>query len=107
MTISESEFQKKVIKELSQRYPGAVILKNDPNYIQAIPDWLMLFGNHWAAFEIKRHQNAHIQPNQEYYIDLMDEMSFARFIYPENKEKVFDELQRSFGIGWVTRFSVR
>jgi len=107
MTLSESEFQKRIINELALRYPGAIILKNDPEYIQGIPDWLMLYGRTWAAFEIKKSENSRIQPNQEYYVDLLDEMSFARFIYPENEEKVFYELQRSLESGRITRFSVR
>lgn len=91
----ESRFQKKVISEIQRMYPGAVVLKNDPNYIQGIPDWLILNNNNWAALEIKRSMSSEIQPNQPYWIDLLNQMSFARFLFPENKEEVLYELQSS------------
>lgn len=72
-------------------------MKNDPNYIQGIPDLIVLWENRWAALEVKRSTKASHRPNQEYYVDKMDNMSFARFIYPQNKEEVLDEVQQSFG----------
>lgn len=96
MAKKENDFQLNLIKELHQRFPGCLVLKNDSNYIQGIPDLTVLHGNHWAMLECKRGENAIRQPNQEYYISTADSMSFARFIYPENKEEVLDELQRSF-----------
>lgn len=92
----ESKFQSELIKEIQKRLPGCLVMKNDPNYIQGIPDLIVLFGNKWAALECKRSSAANRQPNQEYYIQIMNQMSFGRFIYPENKEEVLDEIQRSF-----------
>ena len=94
--MKENEFQSRLIKELKNEFPGCIILKNDPNYIQGIPDLLILFRDHWAALECKQNEKASHRPNQEYYINLMNGMSYARFIYPENKEEILDELQRSF-----------
>ena len=94
--MKESEFQSELIKELKEEFPGCVVLKNDPNYIQGIPDLIVLFRDKWAVLEVKKNQDAPHQPNQDYYISLMNEMSFARFIYPENKEEILNELQRSF-----------
>jgi hypothetical protein len=91
--VTERRFQAKVIRELRDLLPGCVILKNDPNYLQGIPDTLVLYGNRWAALEIKSSERADIQPNQVYYIDHLDQMSFAAFIYPDNKDDVLNALQ--------------
>ena len=92
----EKEFQGKLIKELKERYPGAVVLKTDPNYIQGFPDLLMLWQKHWAALECKREEHAHVQPNQEFYVDYLNRMSFASFITPKMKDEVLNAMERSF-----------
>lgn len=92
----EKEFQGKLIKELKERYPGAVVLKTDPNYIQGFPDVLMLWQKHWAALECKRKEHAHVQPNQEFYVDYLNRMSFASFVTPEMKDEVLNAMERSF-----------
>jgi hypothetical protein len=92
----ESKFQKGLIDDLKKRFPGCMVLKNDANYIQGIPDLMVLYKDHWAVLECKKAENANHQPNQDYYVERMAEMSFARFVYPENKEDVLNELQRSF-----------
>lgn len=91
----ESKFQSELIKELNRIFRGCVILKNDANYIQGFPDLTILYRDKWAVLECKRGANEKFQPNQEYYISELDDMSFARVIYPENKEEVLDELQRA------------
>lgn len=93
----ERNFQSDLIKELRYRFPGCIIMKNDPNYIQGIPDLIILYGDKWATLELKKHAKAKHRPNQDYYVGRMDEMSFSRFIYPENKEEVLYELQQAFG----------
>lgn len=92
----ESQFQAKLIKELKKLFPGCIVMKSDSGYLQGIPDLLILFNDKWAALECKQHTGAKKQPNQEYYVGKMDEMSFSRFICPENKEEVLNDLQQSF-----------
>lgn len=92
----ENEFQSKLIKEIKQRFPGCIVMKNDSSYIQGIPDLLILYENNWAALEVKRSSNSKRRPNQEYYIKKMDDMSFASFICPDNKEEVLNDLENSF-----------
>lgn len=89
----ENKFQAKLIKDIKKRLPGCIVMKNDSGYIQGIPDLLVLHNDKWAALECKKNETADRQPNQEYYVELMDSMSFARFIYPENREEILDELQ--------------
>lgn len=90
----ESGFQDRLSKTLSSMFPGCIVLKMEQR--QGIPDLLVLYRNHWAALECKRNASAARQPNQAYYISLMDKMSFARFVYPENVEEVLYELQQAF-----------
>ena len=90
----ESGFQDKLIKELKELFPGCMTFKMEQ--IQGIPDLLVLFGDKWASLECKQHSKAKRQPNQEYYVGKMNEMSFSRFICPENKEEVLRELQSAF-----------
>lgn len=92
----ERDFQAELISDLKLIFPGCMVMKLDSSYIQGIPDLLILFGNKWATLECKRSINSVRQPNQEYYVGMMDSMSFSRFIYPENKEEVLDELQQAF-----------
>lgn len=93
----ERDFQSDLIKDLRDLFPGCVILKNDANYLQGIPDLLLLYKDRWAILETKRAFKSRRQPNQEYYVDKLNAMSFSAFINPYNKEEVIRALQRSFG----------
>lgn len=101
----ENLFQSNLIKELKHLFEGCIVFHNDPNYIQGMPDLLILYRNKWAALECKKHATSPHQPNQDYYIDLMDELSFASFVYPENKEEVLHGLQQAFRTRRTTRVS--
>ncbi len=101
----ESKFQAELICEIENLFPGCLILKNDPTHIQGIPDLTILYKNKWAVLESKRTKKAKKQPNQEHYITKLNEMSFARFICPENKEEVIGELQQTFRHRRVSRLS--
>lgn len=95
----ESLFQAELIRDLRDLFEGCIILKNDANYLQGIPDLLILFGDKWAALECKASMDARLQPNQAYYIVEMNAMSYASVICPENKENVLDDLQQTFRSG--------
>lgn len=99
----ESKFQAGLIKDIKQRFPGSVVLKNDANYTQGFPDLLILYKKRWAALECKKDASSSRQPNQQYYVDALGKMSYANFIYPENKEVVLGELQQAFRSGRATR----
>lgn len=101
----ESAYQAKLIKQLLKMFPGCVILKNDPSYMQGIPDLIILFNDKWAMLEVKASANAAVQPNQEYYIQRFKLMSFGSFIYPENEKEVLDALQSTFATRGPTRLS--
>lgn len=90
----ESVFQSKLIEKLKKELPGCIVMKNDSGYIQGIPDLTIVYKDKWATLECKRSKNESHQPNQDYYVELMNSMSFSRFIYPENREEVLEELRR-------------
>lgn len=96
MSKLERNFQSGLIQDLKRMFPGCIIMKNDSSYIQGIPDLLILYKNKWASLEVKKDSCAKKQPNQEYYVGQMNEMSFSRFIYPENKEEILNELSEAF-----------
>ena len=98
MSKLESKYQKELIRKLQDIFVGCIVVKNDPNYIQGIPDLLILYKDKWAALECKRNGKASHRPNQDYYVSKMEEMSFAAFIFPENEEFVLNRLKRYFGI---------
>ncbi|HAU84913.1 MAG TPA: hypothetical protein DCW90_05255 [Lachnospiraceae bacterium] len=93
----ENDFQKDLIKELKEMFPGSIILKNDPNYKQGIPDIVLLNEDGWALLEVKRNAKATHRPNQDYYVDKANKMQqYGSFIYPENKEEVCNGIQEAF-----------
>lgn len=96
----ENEYQMKLKKKLKKMFPGSIVTKLDPNDIQGIPDLLILFRKHWAILEVKKSREDSLKPrpNQKYYVSKLNEMSFSRFIYPENEEEVLNELCKAFEI---------
>ena len=90
----ESGFQDKLIQELKKMFKGCMVFKMDQ--IQGIPDLLILYKNKWASLECKQSAKAKKRPNQEYYVKLMNEMSFSRFISSDNKEEVLSDLSKAF-----------
>lgn len=94
--MKENKFQADLKKQIRDILPGCIITKLDANDIQGIPDLLILWKNRWAALEVKKSKNAIHRPNQDYYVDKMNDMSFSRFIFPENKEEVLDDLRKAF-----------
>lgn len=99
----ENKFQANLIKEIKKLLPGCIVLKNDSSYLQGVPDLLILYKNMWACLEAKKSATAPKRPNQEYYVGLMDSMSFAKFICPENKEEILGELCKTFKSGGTSR----
>ena len=92
----ERDYQKKLVKKLQATFPGCIVLKNDAQLKQGIPDLLVLFKNKWVALEVKRSADAEHRPNQDLKVERMNEMSYASFIFPENEEQVFSELKEVF-----------
>jgi hypothetical protein len=94
--VNENQYQAKVIKKLHKMFPGCMVLKTDTSYRQGVPDLIVLWKNYWASLEVKTSAAASLQPNQEYYIEQLNEMSFAAYIYPECEEEVLIALQQAF-----------
>jgi hypothetical protein len=94
--MKEPEYQARLIKRLQYMFPGCFVLKNDAQYMQGVPDLLVLYKHNWAMLEVKVSGDAHHQPNQEHYVHQFDDMSFGAFVYPENEEEVLRDLQLAF-----------
>lgn len=103
--MTESNYQAYLIRKLHEMFPGCVVLKNDANYMQGIPDLVVFFFHMYAFLEVKTSADAPEQANQDYYVRMLDEMSFAAFIYPENERLVLDELQLAFNANRSARIS--
>ena len=93
----ESAFQRRVILRIKSLFPDCFVIKNDPSYVQGVPDYIILFQDRWAMLEFKQSPRAKVQPNQAYWVEQLNDMSFAAFVDPENVEDVLYALQRSFG----------
>lgn len=101
----ESQYQAKLIKKLESMFPGCMVLKNNPNHVQGVPDLLVLYYGTWGALEVKLALDGKIQPNQRHFVSKMDELSFAAFICPENEEEVLNDLQHTLTSGRQARIS--
>ena len=93
--MNENKFQANLIREIQTRFPGCIVMKNDSSYIQGIPDLLILYKNRWASLEVKKDEKASHRPNQDYYVQKMNEMSFSKFVYPENRKEIMYELEQT------------
>jgi hypothetical protein len=95
--VRESQYQRDLIKRLNRMFPGCHIQKNDPRFVQGMPDILILHGPRWAMLEVKMDATSARQPNQDYYVEHFGKMGFASFINPAIEAEVLDELQRALG----------
>jgi hypothetical protein len=93
--MTEARYQSELIKKLRLLFPDCVILKNDPGYLQGVPDLVIFYRDRYAFLEVKASKDSPTQVNQPYYVELLNTMSFADFIYPENEEEVLRALQRA------------
>lgn len=99
----ENKFQSDLIKDLGILFDGCLILKNDANYKQGIPDLIIIYSDRYAFLEVKRTKDAHHQPNQDYYVNKINQMGgYANFVYPENKQQILNDLLEYFRKGEKT-----
>lgn len=103
--MNEQTYQRKLIRKIEALIPGCIVFKNDPYEIQGVPDITVLYENMWAMLEVKISASAPERPNQDYYINKYNDMSFAAFIHPQNEEQVLNDLQSAFGIARQARVS--
>lgn len=90
--MAERQFQAKLIREL--RDLGFTVWKNQQNATTELgrPDLIVLKGVFWGCLEVKKDRLASHRPFQDAKVSTYDKMSFARFIYPENKDEIIEEL---------------
>lgn len=106
----ERDYQAGLIKKLKRLYPGCIVLKNDSSYMQGIPDLLVLYKDRWAALEVKVREPKRsdaFEPNQEWFLETMNEMSYAACIFPENEEDILSGLQQTLSSRRSSRVPIR
>lgn len=95
----EAEFQKDLIKELKSLFRGAIVLKNDEQLLQGIPDLLLLYRSNWCFIEVKKDAKAKYRPNQEWYLAQAEFMGATGItIYPENKNEMISLLAKRWDV---------
>lgn len=92
----ERDYQRGLIKRIKNEFPDAMVLKNDPTYIQGIPDLTVFHENRWATLEVKKSSKETPAPNQEHYVERMNGMSYSAFVNPDNESEVMDDLRKLF-----------
>jgi len=92
----ESKYQRELVKRIEERFPGCHIERGDAGRLQGIPDLTIFFNRCWAKLEVKISATAPMEPNQSYYIDKFDSMSYASIVHPGNEEEVMNALQHTF-----------
>lgn len=92
----ERDYQKGLVQRIKDMMPpGTRVIKNDAQLKQGIQDLLVSYGNRCAWLEVKKSKNAKHQPNQDFYVDLVNSQGgFARFIYPENEKEVLSDMMK-------------
>lgn len=94
--MAESSYKQQVFGRIRRRFPGCVIIRADTEHQQGMPDNFILWGPCWASLEFKASAKASRRPNQDHYVQQLNEMSFAAFIFPENEDEVLDALEQAF-----------
>jgi len=100
----EAKYQNDIlIPRLYRILPDPIIRKFDIQ--QGFPDLLILCEKWWGVLEVKPFAGADEQPNQDYWVQHFNHMSFGSFIWPAIEEEVLSALQRSFKSSRSSRIS--
>lgn len=93
----ESDFQAKVIKQLKAM--GLAVVKNQsgPGVPTGFPDITAFGEGIYFCLECKASARAKKQPRQDYWVNKLNEWSYAAFIYPSNYDKVMSEIKYMIG----------
>ena len=91
----ESKFKSDFKNDIRVRIPHVKMFE-PKTHTRGAPDLIILGPGCWAVVEFKRFEDADRQPGQEDTIDILGEMGFAYFAFPENAEEVLNGLERLF-----------
>lgn len=93
----ESAYRLDLCNRISTILPDCIIIKLPADQYQGIPDLLILFENKWAMLEVKMSENSVHEPNQDWYVEHCNEMSYASFIWPDIEDAILAELVEKLG----------
>ena len=91
--MKEADFQKTIVRWL--RSKGCLVLKYQQNATTraGIPDIIFLKEGFWGAIEVKKSKTAKYRPGQKEMVAKMNEMSWAKVVFPENWADTRKELE--------------
>ena len=97
----EGKFKEKLIKDIEKELPGCIVTKLEADTSNGIPDIIILHKGKWATLEAKKDISEVTKARrnklaQDYYVAEMNKMSFSRYVYPQNKAEVINELKVHF-----------
>ena len=91
--VLERDFQKKFISDL--RKLGYKCFKQQMNATTRVgtPDLFVFNEGWWGWIEFKKSKNAKKRPGQQENIDWANANSWGSFVYPENRDEVYNYLK--------------
>ena len=91
--VLERDFQKKFISDL--RKLGFKCFKQQMNATTRVgtPDLFIFIEGWWGWIEFKKSKNAKKRPGQQENIDWANANSWGSFVYPENRDEVYNYLK--------------
>ena len=88
----ESDFQRDLLRFLRLKGCFCIKLQAGPGVPTATPDILFCHYGFYGFIEVKLSKRSRLQPGQRESVAKLNEMSYAKIIYPENFSELEEDL---------------